>query len=310
MAEDKPARRYFTETGSHVLERIIGSMETLTGLTGVVFFPEDKAERNRFLLKRMGHKNPFCELMKRKQFSTCVRCCNTRRDERSRRLAQPFIDECDFGVTELVVPIVTDKGAFASLSLGQLMNTPDRRRFRQYVALKTRAAGLDLNPEVIERITEHFHYIPLNDLVRHGELFFFALSYAGFVLDNNVTAEAVRIRKNHLVYSAISHLQGISGAFPTQKEMASRLGVSSEYLSRLFRNTMGRPYSEYVNELRISRAQGLLKTTFLSINEIAAEVGFARHSYFSRRFRLMTGLSPQQYRDSHRAAGVSTEPPR
>jgi AraC-like DNA-binding protein len=299
IAAEDP-RKLFTEDGSHTLERLISSMERLTGLTGVIYFEEKSRERNTFLLRRMGHKNPFCETMKKLQFETCLLCCNTRRNARAQQIGRPFVDECDFGVNELVIPIVSEDRMVATLSLGQIRRFPERRRTVSYLAERVTAKGLDLDRDSVDQLSDHFVHSSQHELLGHAELFFHALSYAGLILGHTATASAVRIRRNHLVHRALSELQKSSRLDFSQKEMAQRLGVSSEYLSRLFKKTIGKRYVDYVNELRVSRAQGLLKTTFLSVGEIAEEAGYTRHSYFSRLFKRMTGMTPQEYRTSHR----------
>jgi AraC-like DNA-binding protein len=276
-------------------------MEDLSGLRAVVFFPGENSERNAFLLRRMGHKNPFCDAIKRRQFSTCIRCCNVRRHAMAQRREEPFVDECDFGVTELVVPLITEDTVMATISLGQLRHIEDESVFTNYLSRRTRASGVHLDSATLRRVSRHFRFIPAEAVTRHGQLFAFALSHATAILGNTATETAVRIRNNRIVAQVAKRLHQASPLRMSQKEMAGQLGITPEYLSRLFRKTVGKRYIEYVNEVRISRAQSLLKTTDLSIGDIACEVGNTRHSYFSRLFKNMVGMTPQEYRASHRA---------
>lgn len=70
------------------------------------------------------------------------------------------------------------------------------------------------------------------------------------------------------------------------------------YLSRLFHQVMGETLSDYISGARIRRANQLLKDSGTRIGDISEAVGFSSAANFSRFYRKMTGLSPQEYRDN------------
>lgn len=72
--------------------------------------------------------------------------------------------------------------------------------------------------------------------------------------------------------------------------------MSRSNLMRVFRKATGQPPIEYLVRLRIQRAMELLRSTNLSVTEIALEVGFNDSNYFTRCFRKATSQSPRQYR--------------
>ena len=53
---------------------------------------------------------------------------------------------------------------------------------------------------------------------------------------------------------------------------------------------------EYLLEKRITESKKLLAGTEHSISDIADSVGFSSGSYFSQRFRLITGMTPLKFR--------------
>ncbi len=77
---------------------------------------------------------------------------------------------------------------------------------------------------------------------------------------------------------------------------AEELGVSTNYLSRLVKQSTGRSPGAWVDIVRIGRAKELLGGTPSSIIDIAVAVGLEDQSYFSRFFRKHTGLTPSAYR--------------
>ncbi|HJA93366.1 MAG TPA: AraC family transcriptional regulator [Candidatus Eisenbergiella merdipullorum] len=78
--------------------------------------------------------------------------------------------------------------------------------------------------------------------------------------------------------------------------LASILNLSIEYFSRLFKSETGMTPQNMIIKYRIEKACTLLKTTSLSIAEIAMCVGIQDQRYFSKLFRRNIGSSPSKYR--------------
>ncbi len=78
--------------------------------------------------------------------------------------------------------------------------------------------------------------------------------------------------------------------------VAREAGLSKSYLSRRFKRRFQVSFSTYLNQLRIDEARRLLRSTDMSVREIAAEVGFNDSNYFSRVFKKEEGLTPTEYR--------------
>ncbi len=73
-------------------------------------------------------------------------------------------------------------------------------------------------------------------------------------------------------------------------------GVSSFYLSKLFKEEKGETFINFISDKRLEKSRQLLSETNLSIKEITAEVGYNDQNYFSRIFKTKYGLSPKEYR--------------
>jgi len=80
-------------------------------------------------------------------------------------------------------------------------------------------------------------------------------------------------------------------------EIAAAIGVSEDYLSRIFRQELDISPWEYLNRYRILQAIERLRRTSDSIGTVARQVGFKDSAYFSRVFHKVTGLSPTAYRE-------------
>jgi AraC-like DNA-binding protein len=81
-------------------------------------------------------------------------------------------------------------------------------------------------------------------------------------------------------------------------DIASAAGLSAPYFSTIFKEEMGENLSVSLNRLRIEKAMNLLTEGNMSLSEIAAACGFEDQSWFSKTFKLFTGISPGRYRDS------------
>lgn len=80
------------------------------------------------------------------------------------------------------------------------------------------------------------------------------------------------------------------------KRFANDLFLNTSYLSALFKKEVGVTLTDYVNQSRIAYAQKLLRSTTLSIQDIAIHSGIPDIHYFTRLFRRETGMSPREYR--------------
>lgn len=84
------------------------------------------------------------------------------------------------------------------------------------------------------------------------------------------------------------------------REIAASQFLSESYFRTLFRQATGLAPSDYVRILRIRNAKRLLIQTDMSVNQIAASVGFTDAYYFRRVFKAETGASPTAYRRAAR----------
>ncbi len=79
-------------------------------------------------------------------------------------------------------------------------------------------------------------------------------------------------------------------------QLAILLNWNPAYLCRAFRRRFGCTIGEYVRDLRIRKAMGLITSTDIPLSEIAVTCGFADQSHMTRVFRASIGLPPSAYR--------------
>lgn len=79
-------------------------------------------------------------------------------------------------------------------------------------------------------------------------------------------------------------------------DVASAAGLSKYYFTRMFTKTTGISPMDYVTKLRIEKAVHLLRSSSLSVEDIAYAVGYSSGSYFSKVFRNRVGFPPADFR--------------
>ena len=82
----------------------------------------------------------------------------------------------------------------------------------------------------------------------------------------------------------------------TLDTLATISGYSKNYFSKLFKETVGMCYKEYITLTRLKVAENLLRTTNKSIREIAIACGFNDSNYFSTVFQNKYGIPPTKYK--------------
>ena len=80
------------------------------------------------------------------------------------------------------------------------------------------------------------------------------------------------------------------------EEIAAETGLSASHFSRLFVNRTGHSPIDYFIQLKIQRACRLIDNSGWSIADVSREMGFDDQFYFSRVFRKVMGMSPNDYR--------------
>lgn len=81
--------------------------------------------------------------------------------------------------------------------------------------------------------------------------------------------------------------------------LAKRFNINEFYLSHLFKKETGESIHEYIERVRINKAEGLLKDNVLSITEVANLVGYIDNNYFTKVFKKNKGMTPSEYRSSN-----------
>lgn len=84
----------------------------------------------------------------------------------------------------------------------------------------------------------------------------------------------------------------------TLEDISAAGFVSKRTCGNMFERFLYMPPMKYLNEYRLKRSIDLLKTTEMTVTEVALACGFSGASYYAESFRRELGTSPSEYRRS------------
>ena len=150
-----------------------------------------------------------------------------------------------------------------------------------------------------ERMRELIAYLH-SDHIYKGEVL--RMLYTVFLLDVQNAQQQVITRRQtpqRVEEIFIGFIRLLPQHFAEHRDIAfyaSRLNISSVYLSRVIRQVSGRTVIDYISQMLLMEALFLLRTTSMSITQIADRLHFANQSSFSKFFLRMKGVTPKRFR--------------
>jgi AraC-like DNA-binding protein len=100
------------------------------------------------------------------------------------------------------------------------------------------------------------------------------------------------------IYTVLEYISNHSGDPIAIPDLAQQCNMSYSTFSRLFKQQTGRSCKEYIEYVRICKAQDLLLFTDQPLSYIASETGFTDCSHFIKTYKKLFGITPAQQRKS------------
>ncbi|WP_410770476.1 response regulator [Fontibacillus sp. BL9] len=184
------------------------------------------------------------------------------------------LGDADRMIREIVV-LFNDMALELGVPADKMPSSGGERALRSF-HLKTDFASFDEFEDLLMRILEYY-----NEQIRQS-------------MSGNRSFHVDDIKE----YIDNHYFEDIKISMFTEKYFLSR-----EYLMKLFKQQFGYGIHEYVQKVRMDKAQQLLDDSSLKIQEISEMLGYKDKNYFSKAFRNYYSVSPSEYR-SQRAEGV------
>ena len=139
-----------------------------------------------------------------------------------------------------------------------------------------------------------YHYL-LNDMMRSNRKEAFLNNYWKMI---HIIADDKedKLTENGMILNVIEFIRQNYDKEISLSDAAELVGITPEYLSKLFSKEMGINYSTFLGEFRVSVAKKLLASGKYKICEVAVMVGYKDTKYFNKVFRSIMGVSPSDYR--------------
>jgi len=116
----------------------------------------------------------------------------------------------------------------------------------------------------------------------------------------NATAAGQAAKRRALVHETECFLAARFDQQLSLAGIAAHAGASVYHLCRTFREETGLALHQYLNQLRIRHALGIVRDSTAPLSRIAVDLGFAHHSHFTSAFRRGFGVTPSELRPSAR----------
>ncbi|MBR2370466.1 MAG: helix-turn-helix transcriptional regulator [Clostridia bacterium] len=158
-----------------------------------------------------------------------------------------------------------------------------------------------LTSQDLERAEEIFYRL---NQVDRDSVYFQAELYSAVIqlMVLIVKDMAIKTQNNFgVMQTAVEYINNHISENITVEQICRASYMSKFHFCRLFKEKIGLTVMEYVLRTRIIMAKELLTSGNLSISEISERCGFSSTSYFSRAFKLETGLTPMQFKKSNKS---------
>jgi two-component system response regulator YesN len=103
---------------------------------------------------------------------------------------------------------------------------------------------------------------------------------------------------NNCLLRAVEFIQNNSDKQINLAVVANYVSMNYTYFSETFKEYTGDNFVNYLKKIRIEKAKKLLTDSECKIYEIAAKVGYDDSKHFSKTFKKLTGLTPNEYRNN------------
>lgn len=282
------------------------------GLTATVSFED---------LTGVSLDNPPLALPYRFRIHTCQFCMFAKADPASHqhcvrnkmaanrvaiRRRAAFAGQCHLGLTDLVKPLIFQGTVLGVFYFGSFVLEGTEEQARRRIATFCRRHGFA--PDGYLAALERASRIAPSDLPGLWQRLDLIADLAGCIVESiGVPVGRYRTRPGaqystwngampSLVRTVVAHINRHYAEEISVTEIAVHHKCNADYLSRVFKRTVGFGMIEYLHRIRIDHARRLLQTERFSIGEIGHLVGFPDQSHFGKIFRRIVGVSPQEFR--------------
>jgi len=198
-----------------------------------------------------------------------------------------MVYKCHAGLVEAVIPLHENDKIIGYLMFGQIADTPDKTDLYAKIPLWRDGYGID--EKKLKHGIEQIAFKSDEDIRAAATIMEACTSFI-------IYKELIRPAGDRMLETIKTYVDTHLSQPLDADVLCRAFNIGRTHLYDIFRKQQGMGVSQYILRRRMHRAKQLLKTTELSIPEIADAVGFADYNYFSRVFKKTYSKSPKSYR--------------
>lgn len=190
---------------------------------------------------------------------------------------------CHAGLIDVAVPIIFEDTVIGYIMFGQIRSDVSFNSVRSHII------KLGVNPDIAEKL---YSEIPPSDTEKIE-----SISHIAEIIAKHILLEKMLTLKQDKRLTEInSYIEENLGKNLTVQSISAHTNISKSSLYNLFHENYKTTLKDYINDKRVKKAEHLLLSTDLSVENISQITGFSGVSYFGKIFREKTGKSPLRYR--------------
>ncbi len=263
-------------------EKITAALKDFVSATGINI---QFLSSNFVSLGRAMQKNNYCSEI---QSTVCGKkacsCSDKVLLEKCSTTKRPEMHLCHAGLMDVAVPIIYEGELIAYLILGQMKTEKAFDDIKEYLL------SLGLSCDIMK---QHYDGLVTFDPERIKSVARVAEMLSKFILlENMLNADYKDVQK------AVEYIDENLGNALSVEIITKNGCLSKNALYRGFKREFNMTVSRYITAKRIEKAENLLISTDMSIEDISSAVGFSTAAYFAANFKALKGVSPLKYRNS------------
>jgi len=264
------------------LHDLLKNFYILTGIRIILF----DVNYNQ-ILSYPGEEIPFCTYMR--QFDKFnEKCCKSDRlsFEKCKKTQSLTLYKCHAGLIEATAPITDNGTIIGYIMFGQIADNKNKDEFAS--SLTEICKAYTNTAEIFPKIKK-IKYKSNKQLIAASKILEACTSYI-------LLKEMVKPIRKQLFNKIDEYISCHLADDISVDTLCSEFAISRTRLYELMKQYIDGGIASYIKKKRLSEAKKLLKTTDISITEIAYSVGFSDYNYFLRVFKKEYGISPKKLR--------------
>lgn len=275
------------------LEKFLEDFYTISGINininnfgetdAVLYGDRDRKNFCKFCTNNSEKFAEQCARMDKKHFESVNLC------------RKADIYKCHMGMSEAIIPIVGDGEILCIIFLGQIMcNLPSEDDFKNKVERLLR-----LDPDFFAKTDiGALRKAYFNTTYCSPEQFRSYIRIAELCAQSLYNNRWIRYRSMSIAEAFRQYIADYITERLTIQKTAMVLNVSASHLSRIIKNETGMNFTDYVMNEKVKKACELLRSTDMSVKNIAVYLGINDANYFSRIFKKYMNATCKEYREA------------